>query len=296
MRPKIDPGRGSAVAPASAGVPTSQRARVERVPTRAELHPTRHRRRRRRIDLALSLSVPIVLIAAWQVTANAEWIDTRFFPSPARIWSAGVDLVREGRLQEAMLHSFRLVIFGFLLGSAAGVLGGMILGVSRVMRSAFEPLVYALWTVPKLALLPMLLLIFGLGTTPELLLIAISTFFLVIIPTVAAFTSVPLSYREAAQSFGAGRLNLLRHVLLPAALPQIFVALRVAIGAAILVMVGVEFVQGNDGVGFLIWNSWSLFLADRMYVGIVVVAISGALLTSLVVAIGRWVAPWAEEN
>jgi ABC-type nitrate/sulfonate/bicarbonate transport system permease component len=89
---------------------------------------------------------------------------------------------------------------------------------------------------------------------------------------------------------------MIRHVLMPAAMPQTFVALRIASGASILVMVGAEFVQGQKGVGNLIWHSWSLFLTDRMYVGIVVVSISGVLFTNLIVAIGRRVAPWAEEN
>ena len=81
-------------------------------------------------------------------------------------------------------------------------------------------------------------------------------------------------------------------MLLPAAIPQIFVALRLAAGASILVMVGAEFVQGDDGLGHLIWHSWQLFMADRMYVGIAVVAVSGALFTMLIAAIGRRLTPW----
>lgn len=99
-----------------------------------------------------------------------------------------------------------------------------------------------------------------------------------------------------AQSLRANRWQTFRHVVFPASLPQIFVALRLTAGASILVLVAVEFVQGQEGLGYLIWNSWSLFLADRMYVGIVVVAVAGALFTMLVAAVGRRVARWAPDG
>lgn len=268
---------------------------VVRKPGLEEREPARFRKRRRRLETTLAIAVPLVLLGLWQIAASRAWIDTRFFPSPTSIWSSGVSLVQSGSLQEDMYYSFRRVLIGFLLGCGTGILGGILLGMSRVVRAALEPLIYAMWTVPKLALLPLLLLIFGLGEMPIIILIAINCFFLVLIPTLAAIVGVPFEYREAASSFEATRLEMLRHVLLPAAIPQIFVALRLAAGASILVLVAAEFVQGDTGLGHLIWNSWTLFLANRMYVGIVVVAVAGALFTMLIAAIGRRIAPWAEQ-
>jgi ABC-type nitrate/sulfonate/bicarbonate transport system permease component len=141
-----------------------------------------------------------------------------------------------------------------------------------------------------------LLLIFGINDKPIIVLIAITNFFLVFIPTLHAFLTVPFEYREAAASFRAGRFQEFRHVSLLAALPQIFVALRLAAGASILTVVGIEFVVGSTGIGWLIWNSWNLLLSDRMYVGIVTVAIAGALFTIAVGAIGRLLTPWSRER
>ena len=188
------------------------------------------------------------------------------------------------------------MLLGFLYGSVAGFVLGMFLGTVRRVRNALDSLIYALWTVPKLALLPLLLLTLGLGAAPQIALIAMTDFFLVLIPTIAAFCAVPLSYREACQSFGASRYQMMRHVLLPAALPQTFVALRVATGASVLVMVGAEYVDGSQGIGYLIWNSWSLFNVKDMYVGIIVVSILGVVFTRLIVEIGRRIFPWAEEH
>lgn len=269
---------------------------VRRRPSPADAEPARYRKRSHRLEVGLAILWPLLLLLAWELAARAGWIDTRFFPAPTHIWTAGVDLVSSGELQDALLISLRRVAWGFFLGSFAGIALGVVLAQSRVMRNSLQPLIYALWTVPKVALLPLFLLIFGIGETPIVILIAITCFFLVFIPTLAAMISVPFAYREAAQSFEANRWQVLRHVTIPASLPQIFVALRLTAGASILTLVAVEFVQSRAGIGFLIWNSWSLFLADRMYVGIVVIAVVGAVFTLLVALVGRKLSPWAREG
>lgn len=265
-------------------------------PTRAEVDPIGHRRRRRSLEIALGISAPLALLAAWEVSSRSGWIEPRFFPAPSRVWATGVELARDGMLWSNLWASLRRTLIGFAVGCAAGIAAGVGLAMSRIVRNGLQPLIYALWTVPKLALLPLLLLVFGLGEMPILTLIALSCFFLVLIPTTSALVSVPTSYREATSSFGATKTQMLRHVLLPGALPQIFVALRVAAGASILVLVAAEFVQGNTGLGYMIWNSWSLFLADRMYVGIVVVALVGAAFTMLIGWIGNRLSPWSQQE
>jgi ABC-type nitrate/sulfonate/bicarbonate transport system permease component len=270
--------------------------RVIRRPAAEDLHPARFRRRRRALEVSLGIGLPVVLVALWQVAADRSWIDTRFFPAPSRIWTTGVELYRTGELGRHMRASVVRLLYGFSIGSVLGVALAVVFASVRLLRAACEPLLYALWTVPKLALLPMLLLIFGIGEKPIIILIVINCFFLVFIPTLAAMLAVPFSFREAATSFEASRWQMLRHVIFPCAIPQIFVSLRLAAGASILVLVAVEFIQSREGIGFVIWNSWSLFLADRMYVGIVIVAVSGALFTLAVASIGRRLTPWDEQG
>jgi ABC-type nitrate/sulfonate/bicarbonate transport system permease component len=265
-------------------------------PTPAELDPVGHHRRRRVGEVAIGIAVPAVLIALWQLAASNHWIDTRFFPSPSTIVDTADELIRSGELQDHLVISMERVAKGFVLGVATGMAVGMVMGMSRWVRAALEPLLDALYTVPKLALLPMLLMIFGAGETPKVLLIAITVFFFMWIASMAAVMSVPAGYREAVRSLGAGRWDEFRHVLFPASLPQIFVAMRVSAGVSVLVLVGVEFVQGNDGIGYLIWHSWSLFVARRMYVGIVVVALLGIVFAWLVQLVARRVVPWATED
>lgn len=286
---------GHAATATSAGVVNHRGKPTIRRPAPQDLNPARYRRRRRLLERALAWLLPIVLVAMWQLASEQEWLDPRFFPSPTRIWDEGVETWRSGLLWDSMFASFKRVFWGFTLGSLGGIVLGIPLGLSRLAREATTPLIYAFWTVPKLALLPLLLLIFGLNEKPLIILIIINCFFLVLIPTQAAIKSVPYSYREAATSFRANRFDMLRHVIMPAALPQIFVSLKLAAGAAILVMVGAEFVQAREGLGHMIWHSWSLFLPARMYVGIVVVAISGALFAMFIGGIGKRLSPWDQD-
>jgi ABC-type nitrate/sulfonate/bicarbonate transport system permease component len=178
----------------------------------------------------------------------------------------------------------------------SGGVVGFLLGSSRLARAAFEPTLNALYTVPKLALLPLLLLIFGIGEEPKIILIAMTVFFFMWISTMEAVATLSEGYGEAARSFRAGWWTRFRHVTFPAVLPQIFVAMRVSAGVAVLVLVGAEFVQGGNGIGYLIWNSWSLFLADRMYVGITVVALMGVVFSAVIAAVGRAVMPWNSQS
>jgi sulfonate transport system permease protein len=265
-------------------------------PTAAERDPNAYFRKRRTAEIVLAVSVPTALILLWQLAASRGWIDTRFFPAPWTIVRTAEELIRSGELQHDVLASMRRVALGFVLGVVTGTVAGLSLGMSRWLRVALEPLLDALYTVPKLALLPLLLMIFGVGDTPKVMLIGITVFFFMWIASMAAVMTVATGYREAIRSLGAGWWSEFWHVLFPASLPQIFVAMRVSAGVSVLVLVGAEFVQGNDGVGHLIWFSWSLFIARRMYVGIVVVALLGLLFAMVIQAIARRVVPWASED
>lgn len=244
------------------------------------------------MDNLLRFGTPVLIVLLWQLSATVEVLDRRFFPAPTQIARAFTKAVDSGVLQAALSVSIRRLLIGYLMGLTAGILLGFLLGVVRFLRVALEPVISAVYTVPKLAILPLFLLIFGLGDMPKILVVALSVFFITCISTISAVTNIPDSYREPARSFGASPFKTFTHVMLPAVLPDIFVALRLAAGTAVLVMIGIEFVQGGAGIGWMIWNSWQLFLADRMYVGIVSVALLGVIFQTLVKFIGRRLTPW----
>lgn len=277
----------SAVAPDLRGARVMRRTSEYTIEERG-----RRRRRRRQLEISLAIGLPVAIIAVWQLAAWQGWIDDRIYPAPSSIFTEGVDLIRHGRLRGDIAATTTRVLLGFLLGSAVGFLVGLVTGLSGLARRVLEPTLNALYVVPKLALLPIFLTIFGFGETPKVILVAVSVFFFVWIHTMESIVSVPAGFIEAAHSLGMTRWQRFRHVVFPATLPSLFVGLRVAMGVAVLVIVAAEFIVGNDGVGNLIFTSRQLFINEWVYAGMVTIAIEGVILTSIIDLIGRRVTPW----
>ena len=267
-----------------------------RRPGAPELQPREHARRQRLLRIGLGTAVPVVLIALWQLASNRGWIDNRLFPSPGRIVREGRELASDGKLWPALWATSRRILVGFVLGAALGIAIGMVMGVFETIRSALEPMLNGLYTVPKLALLPLYLLIFGLNEKAIYALIVTTVFFFVWITTIEAMLSVPEGYRDAVVSLHPGRWQLFRHALLPASLPQIFVGLRISAGVSVLVVIAVEFSIGGSGIGHLIEQGRTLFIPGQIYVGVVVAALLGIACIGVVDIARRLAIPWAGRD
>lgn len=271
-------------------------ARVWRiVPTKAEISPSRYIRGLRQRKVWLGILTPVVLLVLWEVAARVGWIDARFFPGPSRIVVAAGEMIADGTWFSDVLVTLRTIATAGLVGFVIGMLLGVVMGAAPWLRHLLEPTLSAFYTIPKIALLPLMLLIFGVGDTPGYLLVGLAIFFIAWISTLEAVVKVPMGYREAAEAFGVKSWREFRHVTLPAILPAIFVALRISVGQAVLIVIMVEYLMGDKGIGYRIWHAWSLFDAETMYVGVVTVALVGYLLQLLVGFIGSKVAPWASS-
>lgn len=265
-------------------------------PRRQEINPASTMRRRQALSLGLGIGTPAAILALWQIAANAEAIDTRFFPAPTTILAEAGEMVTSGMLFNDLWTTVRAILIGYLLGLVAGVITGTFLALSKVVRFALEPLLSAIYTIPKLAILPLLLLIFGLGELPKILLIALGVYFVIWVSVLEGIDDLPPTYDEAAKIFGIKGFAKWRHVIIPGILPNLFTGMRIALGTSVLIAVGTEFVNGDEGIGYRIWHSWSLFQSEQMYVGIVVAAFMGFALTWIVKFIAARVAPWAPRE
>jgi sulfonate transport system permease protein len=269
---------------------------IERVPGAAERHPQRYARRRRAVDLTLAIGVPTLLVVLWQVAADRSWIDPHLWPSPTNMAREARDLWNRDLLLKDIWDTVRRLLIGFGIGGGAGLVAGFLMGMWRPVRSAFESTLGTLYTVPKLALLPILITMFGLGERPIIALVAVTVFFFVWIATLAAVVGVSAGHREAALAFGVNRWQLFRHVLLPAALPQIIVGLRISMGVAVLSMIGAELFIGQDGIGFLIQQGQNLLLLSQAFVGIVLAGLLGFFATEAIRILGGFLVPWYRED
>lgn len=256
----------------------------------------RSARRTRSLDLVLGVATPLVLLAAWQLAASTHVIDARIFTPPSAILHTALQLLANGTLgSDVAITSARLGA-GYAIGALFGVGVGIALGVLRPLRAALSPLFAALYAVPQIALLPLLLVIFGLGETPKVITVAAVTFFVVELNTLGAVRRVSPELLEAGEAYGARGWRRFRYVLLPAAAPGIFTGLRVAVALALVVVTATEFVAANSGLGYLVWNSWQLFEPADMYVGLVTIALLGVIATGIVVATERLALPWTRRR
>lgn len=243
-------------------------------------------------DVSLSILTPIVLLAIWEIAARTGVLDARLFTPPTVTAQRAGEMIVSGELWRHSAATIQRLALGFLFGTVAGVLVGVLMGVFRPLRAALGPTFAALYALPKIAILPLLLLIFGLTETPKILSVAISIFFVMQINTMGGIVQIDARILEAARAYKATGVKLFANVLLPAATPAIVTGLRVSAGIGIIVITAVEFVASNDGLGYLIWNSWQLFQPETMFVGLIAVSIIGALLTALVVLLERVLVPW----
>ena len=216
-----------------------------------------------------------------------ELMNPVLLPTPGEVAMVGADLLRDGSLARHLATSLVRVGEGFGLAALAALALGILTGLSTPLRHALEPLVELVRPIPPLAFLPMFLVWFGLGEASKVAFIGYTTFFPMFVGVAASVLRVDVMLLRAAASLGGSRLDLLRHVVLPAALPGIVVALRLGFGLALFVIVGAEFMGADAGLGHLIMEGRSFFNPAQIVVGALVLGALGSLVNALLVAAER---------
>lgn len=243
----------------------------------------------------ISIASPLLVLVIWQLVVVAGLLDQRFFPTPIQVAGAIGDLAASGELWEDVSASLQRIAIGFVLGAVPGVVLGLLMGWFKSVRAFFNPLIAATYPIPKIALLPLFLVIFGIGETSKVVTVATAGFFLVLIATADGVSRIDPVLIQAAQNYGAKRGRLFTKVILPATLPAIWTGLRLSLGVSLLIIVAAEFIAANNGIGELIWTSWSTLAVAKMYAGLVVIAVLGIVFTNGLMRVGRWLMPWAQD-
>jgi NitT/TauT family transport system permease protein len=244
----------------------------------------------------LALLSPIVILALWEVLSQSNILDKRFIPPPTQVVDEFWVNVENGKLLGHTRDSLSRILVGFAIGSSFGLVLGLVLGLFRIPRLLFSPIFAALYPVPKIAIFPVLLIIFGLGDASKWAAVAIGAFFLVFYNTLGGVLQIPTIYLDVARNAGASRFQVFRTVALPAALPDVFTGLRLATGTSFVVLVAAEFVGAKSGLGMFIWSSWMTLQVDRMFMGIVVIALLGYLAITFVGWLERRFVPWVPRH
>jgi ABC-type nitrate/sulfonate/bicarbonate transport system permease component len=221
------------------------------------------------------------LLALWQAAAALGLINALFLPSPLGIARALWGLAVTGELWHQLSASLLRIGAGWLIGSALGLMLGLAMGLSSLSRAVGMPLVSALYPVPKIALLPLLILWLGIGEAPKVATIAAGVFFPTVIATFSGVDSVPRSLIRMSQSFDLPMRAIVWKVVLPSALPQILAGFRISIATALLLVVSAEMIGAQFGIGAFLLTAGNLMQTDQLMAGVVVLSLLGLALGAL---------------
>lgn len=252
-------------------------------------------RRQATQDRLLAVLSPIGVLIVWQVLSEIGLVDRRYVPAPASILTSGWELIVDGVLWPHVAASLYRLVAGFVAGAVPGIAIGMVMGLNRLVRAALDPIVAATYPIPKIAILPLLMLVFGIGDGSKIAAVAIAVVFLTLINTMVGVRTIDRVYFDVARTFGTPWHKLFLRVILPGALPTIFAGLRISLGVSLIVLVGAEFVASKAGIGYLIWTSWETLWIEQMFVGIIVITVLGVVSTFLLKEAERYLMPWQQR-
>ncbi|MEZ2331497.1 ABC transporter permease subunit [Mesorhizobium sp. RCC_202] len=242
----------------------------------------------------------LVLLAAWAISAQLKLVSPVFLPSPAAVWAKFVVVARNGFVDATLLEhitaSLWRVFAALVAAILIGVPVGLAIGVSRIGRGVFDPLLEFLRPIPPLAYLPLIVIWFGIGEPSKILVIAIAMLAPVALSTAAGVRGVSRERINAARSLGATRAQVVRHVILPSALPSILTGLRIALGAGWSTLVAAELVAATRGLGFMIQSAAQFLVTDVVVMGILVIATIAFALEFVIRRIERILVPWAGRD
>jgi ABC-type nitrate/sulfonate/bicarbonate transport system permease component len=243
-------------------------------------------------DLLWHVWLPLSLAGVWELASRLSLLDPLFFPAPSSLAVSAASLWRTGELSNHISTTLARTFAGFSFGALSGLAFGLAMGLNVRVRRSLEPLVSTLVASPKLSLLPLLMLVLGIGEAPRLALVSAAAFIVVALHALDAVRAVNPDFVDLARNHGARRWQLIRFVYMPSGLPQLLTGLRISLGRALAVSVSVEIVGAPQGIGHLIWSGWQVFATEKVYIGVLTAATLGASFHAAMRLIERAVVPW----
>jgi taurine transport system permease protein len=238
-----------------------------------------------------------ILVAAWVAVTSSGLVRDLFLPGPALLWSGLIDLVENGyKSRPLWMHfafSIERVLLGFGAGSAFGIALGLAMGYYRKVDAIVGPYVEFLRPLPQLAYLLLLIVWFGIGETPKIVLLFLTAFPVAAVAARDGVRNTSQLRIKAARSLGANEFQIFRYVIFPSALGDIFTGARLAIGTVYATLIAAEIIAGSTGIGWMVFDAGRFLRSDYVFVGIGLIGLTGLALDRLLLAIEKRTVHWA---
>ena len=234
---------------------------------------------RPRHQRGLGLLVFVFLVAIAELGTRQGWISALTLPKPSDVFWTLVEFWQSGQLTQNLFPSLTRLAVGALLGTLAGIGTGLMIGLFSAARAGLVPLVAAIFPIPKIALLPLFVIWFGIDEGSKYALIAFGTFTPTVVATYGAVDNVDRTLIRMGQSFGLSWLSIVRKIVLPGAMPGILSGLRISLAIAIILLVAAEMLGAEYGIGAYILQAGALYDLDRLFAGVVILSLLGVVVS-----------------
>jgi ABC-type nitrate/sulfonate/bicarbonate transport system permease component len=270
-------------------------AEAEQETAAAAGRPPRVRQRRVSLTWLISLASVVVVLAAWQLCASAGVVDEKLTSSPWGVVQAARFLIDTGQLGGDVASSASLFGVGLGLAIVIGAAGGVLIGWWRLVAAVFEPWIAILYAMPLIALLPLILVWFGIGFTAEVVMVVLISVFPVLVSVMTGTRNVDQELVRLARSFCGSEAAVIKTVLVPSLVPYFVSGVRLAIGSGLVGVVVSEYFLGNSGIGGLIVTAGENLQSGEVFVGITILALSAIVMTGLLRRAERHLSRWRED-
>ena len=247
-------------------------------------------------DHLITLGLIVIFFGLWELFARLGKISIIIFPAPSLILKSLIIDIGKGVYTKDTIISVTRMFSGILFGGTSGLILGLMMGWSKRIRRVLDPIIAALHPIPKMTLLPMALIIFGLGEASRIVMVSISAFFPMLVNTMVGVRQINPTYYEVVENYGSSKLDIFRKVVFPGSLPYILSGFRLSFKSALTTTIGIEMVFGNTGLGSFLWLAWETMRMWNLYAVILIISVIGAGVTWLIEFLKKFLLPWHHEN
>ena len=253
-----------------------------------------------RFWLRLEPWLPVIFagcgLTLWEGLSRAGHVSRLFFPAPSTILTTLVQMTASGKLLPHLEATLLRLVIGFSGGALVGLVLGLGMGWSPRLRAIVDPLIAAIHPIPKIAIFPLIMIIFGIGEASKIVAIAIAAFFPMLISCMSGVRQLNPVYFEVTHNFGASAWKTFSRVIIPGSLPSILTGVRLAVNISMVIAVAVELLAAKEGLGVVIWFSWQTLRIEELYASLVVIGLLGVGINLSLQFLSRRFVPWHLEQ